>query len=80
MTAPRLKLLHLRNGDIRPSLAGNKMETFMIKRLLIGAVLGVLGKKLYDEGKLDPYIAKAKAKLDESGVTGASAKPGSPTS
>lgn len=42
----------------------------MIKRLLIGAALGVFGKKLYDEGKLDPYIAKAKAKLDEQGLTG----------
>jgi hypothetical protein len=42
----------------------------MIKRLLIGAVLGVLGKKFYDEGKLDPYIAKAKAKFDEQGLTG----------
>lgn|GEM_PF-2548766 len=36
----------------------------MIKRLLVGAALGFLGKKLYDEGKLDPYIAKAKDKLD----------------
>jgi hypothetical protein len=35
----------------------------MIKRLLIGAVLGVIGKKMYDEGRLDPYIAKAKDKL-----------------
>ena len=46
----------------------------MIKRLLIGAVLGFVGKKFYDEGKLDPYIAKAKAKLDEQGLT---AKPAS---
>lgn len=36
----------------------------MIKRLVIGAALGVLGKKLYDEGRLDPYIAKAKEKVD----------------
>ena len=43
----------------------------MIKRLLVGAVLGILGKKFYDEGKLDPYIAKAKAKLDEQGLTSA---------
>ena len=43
----------------------------MIKRMLIGAVLGFLGKKFYDEGKLDPYIAKAKAKLEEQGLTGA---------
>ncbi len=37
----------------------------MIKILLIGAALGVLGKKLYDEGKLDPYMTKAKSRLDE---------------
>lgn len=36
----------------------------MIKRLLVGAALGVWGKKLYDEGRLDPYIAKAKSKVD----------------
>ena len=46
----------------------------MIKRLVIGAALGVLGKKLFDEGKLDPYIAKAKAKLDEHGATGQTAR------
>jgi hypothetical protein len=45
----------------------------MINRLLVGAVLGVIGKKLYDEGKLDPYIARAKAKLEEQGLTAESA-------
>ena len=50
----------------------------MIKRLLIGVVLGVLGKKLYDDGKLDPYIAKAKSKLDEAGLSGIGEKPAEP--
>ena len=35
----------------------------MIKTLIVGAVLGYYGKKLYDEGKLDPYLAEAKDKL-----------------
>lgn len=35
----------------------------MLKTLLAGAVLGYLGKRLYDEGKLQPYIAKAKTRL-----------------
>ncbi len=42
----------------------------MIKTLLTGAVLGIVGKKLYDEGKLDPFIAKVKAKAEEQGLTG----------
>ena len=50
----------------------------MIKRLLIGAAIGVFGKKLYDEGKLHPFIAKAKAKLDESGLAPASSEPAKP--
>lgn len=37
----------------------------MIKTLLVGVALGYVGKKLYDEGKLDPYIAKAKDKLEQ---------------
>ena len=49
----------------------------MIKRLLIGAALGVFGKKLYDEGKLDPYIEKAKEKLAEQGFHGRSTAAGS---
>jgi hypothetical protein len=36
----------------------------MLKTLLAGATLGYLGKKLYDEGKLDPYVEKAKSKLN----------------
>lgn len=37
----------------------------MIRNLLIGAALGYVGKKLFDEGKLDPYIAQVKDKLAE---------------
>ena len=37
----------------------------MLRTLLAGAALGFIGKKLYDEGKLDPYIAKAKGKLGD---------------
>jgi hypothetical protein len=37
----------------------------MIKTLLAGAAIGYFGKKLYDEGKLDHYIAMAKDKVDE---------------
>ena len=47
----------------------------MIKRLLIGTVLGVLGKKFYDEGRLDPYIARARSELDK---LGAAAQPDTP--
>ncbi len=35
----------------------------MLKTLLAGAVLGYFGKKLYDGGKLQPYIAKARTRL-----------------
>ena len=49
----------------------------MIKRLLVGAALGVFGKKLYDEGKLDPYIEKAKQKLAEQGLSRPSGEPSS---
>ncbi|MCW2338620.1 hypothetical protein M2337_002853 [Sphingobium sp. B2D3A] len=37
----------------------------MMKTLLAGAAIGYFGKKLYDEGKLDPYIARAKSTLAE---------------
>jgi hypothetical protein len=37
----------------------------MLKTLITGAALGYLGKKLYDEGSLDPYISRAKEKLAE---------------
>jgi hypothetical protein len=52
----------------------------MIKTLLAGAALGYFGRKLYEEGKLDPLIAKAKSKLDEkiSDLSGRSANPPSP--
>lgn len=32
----------------------------MIKTLVVGAALGVMGKKLYDQGKLDPWIDRAR--------------------
>jgi len=51
----RLKLPRLRDGGGRRSLASSKMETFM----MVAAVLGVLGRKLPGEGKLDPYFAGA---------------------
>jgi hypothetical protein len=35
----------------------------MIKRLLTGIVLGYYGKKLLDDGKLDPLISRAKSLL-----------------
>jgi hypothetical protein len=57
------------NGFAHAALAKSNRRRDMIKRLLIGAVLGVVGKKLYDQGKLDPYIAKAKATLLEQGLT-----------
>lgn len=38
----------------------------MIKTLLTGAALGFIGKKLYDEGKLDSAIDTAREKLRES--------------
>jgi len=54
----------------------------MIKRFILGAALGAFGKKLYDEGRLDPYIARAKEKFsglaaDEAGTVPrrSSAKP-----
>jgi len=37
----------------------------MIGKLLVGVALGFVGKKLYDEGKLDPYLNRAREKLDE---------------
>ena len=50
----------------------------MIKTLLAGAVLGIVGKKLYDEGKLDPFIAKVKATAEEQGLTGETGKGAAP--
>lgn len=43
----------------------------MLKTLLTGMVLGVVGKKLYDEGKLDPLIEKLQAKAEEYGLANA---------
>lgn len=37
----------------------------MLKTLITGAALGYLGKKLYDEGTLDPYIARAREALND---------------
>jgi hypothetical protein len=37
----------------------------MIKALLAGAVIGIVGKKLFDEGKLDPYVESFKSKAEE---------------
>lgn len=52
----------------------------MIKTLLAGAALGYFGRKLYEEGKLDPFLAKAKSRLDEklSGLSEPSATAPSP--
>ncbi len=36
----------------------------MIKTLLVGAVLGFIGKKLYDKGSLDPFIERASGTVD----------------
>ncbi len=46
----------------------------MIKTLLAGAAIGYFGKKFYDEGKLDPYIARAKDKFDELSAKSADAR------
>lgn len=48
----------------------------MLKTLLTGVVMGVVGKKLYDEGKFDPLIAKIQAKAEECGHTQAEGKKG----
>lgn len=60
----------------------------MLKTLITGAALGYLGKKLYDEGSLDKYIALGKEKLAEYrekaaaendiGAPGVHAVPGAP--
>lgn len=47
----------------------------MIKGLLVGAAIGYFGKKLYDDGKLDPYLERARSKLEEAGGTAGSAVP-----
>lgn len=48
----------------------------MLKTLLTGVVLGVVGKKLYDEGKFDPLIAKIQAAAEECGLAGAESREG----
>lgn len=40
----------------------------MIRALLAGAVIGIIGKKLFDEGKLDPYIETLQSKAEEAGL------------
>jgi hypothetical protein len=47
----------------------------MIKALLAGAVIGIVGKKLFDEGKLDPYVESLKSKAEEFGLPVPSKKP-----
>jgi hypothetical protein len=39
-------------------------EINMIRTILVGAVLGFIGKKLYDNGSLDPLIAKASERAE----------------
>ena len=46
----------------------------MIRALLAGAVIGIIGKKLFDEGKLDPYIETLQSKAEEAGLRSRSAK------
>ncbi|MBO9576411.1 MAG: hypothetical protein J7494_11775 [Sphingobium sp.] len=36
----------------------------MIKTLIVGAALGFFSKKLYDEGKFDPYLSRMKETID----------------
>ena len=50
----------------------------MIKALLAGAVIGIVGKKLFDEGKLDPYVESLKSKAEEFGLPISSKKPAAP--
>ena len=52
----------------------------MIRNLLVGAALGFIGKKLYDNGTLDPYIVRAKGALDEFQASNAKATPAEPNS
>lgn len=47
----------------------------MIKALLAGAVIGIVGKKLFDEGKLDPYVESLTSKAEEFGLSVRSKKP-----
>jgi len=46
----------------------------VIRALLAGAVIGIIGKKLFDEGKLDPYIETLQSKAEEAGLPIRSAK------
>jgi hypothetical protein len=39
----------------------------VIKTLLAGAVIGIVGKKLFDEGKFDPLVEGFKSKAEEFG-------------
>jgi hypothetical protein len=55
-------------------------EKFMIRKLLVGAALAFIGKKLYDKGALDPYIARAKEAFDQAQVSDSKAPPVEPKS
>jgi hypothetical protein len=55
-------------------------EEFMIRQLLVGAALGFIGKKLYDKGALDPYIARAKEAFDQAQAPDSKAPPAVPKS
>jgi hypothetical protein len=68
-----LPCISFRN-DVQPQ------EEFMIRKLLAGAVLGFIGKKLYDKRALDPYIERAKEAFDQAQVSDSKAPPVEPKS
>lgn len=44
-------------------------DSDMIRTLIFGAIAGIVGKKLYDSGKLDEFVGQAKERLDEALAT-----------
>jgi hypothetical protein len=51
----------------------------VIRALLAGAVIGIIGKKLFDEGKLDPYLESLQSKAEELGLPARSVKQAAPS-
>ncbi|CAN5408056.1 hypothetical protein BH10PSE12_BH10PSE12_25650 [soil metagenome] len=40
----------------------------MLRTLIFGTILGLVGKKLYDSGALNEFAADVKTRLDEAGL------------